>query len=70
MAQEPKTGIAAVDAAVMRAMELGLQFPPQLSRWKLLAWAAEELDLQRRDPTAYARDGFRKVFEEHFPATK
>ena len=66
MAEQPKVGIDKVDAIILRAIELGLQFPPAVSRWKLLAWAAEEADLERRNPTEYARDGFRRVFLDHF----
>ena len=63
---EPRTGLSEVDKLILRAQELGLKFPAEVKRWELLNWAASALELQRRDPTAFARDGFRKITKEHF----
>ena len=63
----PSTGLTEVDKLIMRAQELGLAFPADVKRWQLLNWAAEALELQRRDPTAFTRDGFRSITKEHFP---
>ena len=64
---EPRTGLSEVDKLIMRAQELGLKFPAGVRRWELLNWASESLELQRRDSTAFARDGFRTITKEHFP---
>lgn len=64
---EPRTGLNEVDKLILRAQELGLKFPTDVKRWHLLNWASEALELQRRDSTAFARDGFRKITKEHFP---
>lgn len=62
-----KTGIDAVDRMLLRALDQGLMFPPSTSRWRLLAWAAESAELERRNPTDFQRAGFRRIFQEHFP---
>lgn len=71
MAQPPlKVGIAEVDKLVMLAIEQGLTFPPAGARWKVLAWAAEAMELRRTDPARFARDGLRAVHAAHFgPST-
>ncbi len=63
----PTVGLREVDKLILRAQELGLKFPDDVKRWQLLNWASESLELQRRDPTAFTRDGFRKITKEHFP---
>lgn len=63
----PAVGLKEVDKLIMRAAELGLNFPADVKRWQLLNWASESLELQRRDSTAFARDGFRNITKEHFP---
>lgn len=63
----PSSGLNEVDKLIMRAAELGMGFPADVRRWQLLNWASEALELQRRDSTAFARDGFRKITKEHFP---
>ena len=62
----PSVGLKEVDKLILRATELGLTFPAEVKRWQLLNWASEALELQRRDPTAFARDGFRNITKEHF----
>jgi len=66
MPEAPKAGIEQVDKLILKALDEGLQFPPAATRWRLLAWAAEELELQRNQPTDFARGGFRRVWEEWF----
>ena len=63
----PSAGLKEVDALILKAVELGLAFPLGVKRWELLNWASEALELQRRDSTAFQRDGFRKITMEHFP---
>lgn len=63
----PSTGLNEVDRLITRAQELHLAFPADVKRWQLLNWASEALELQRRDSTAFARDGFRRITKEHFP---
>ncbi len=63
----PSVGLREVDLLILRAAELGLAFPPDVKRWVLLNWASAALELQRRDATAFARDGFRNITKEHFP---
>lgn len=63
----PSSGLNEVDKLILRASELGLAFPADVKRWQLLNWASEALELQRRDATAFARDGFRAITKEHFP---
>jgi hypothetical protein len=63
----PAVGLIEVDKLILRAVELGLKFPPDVKRWQLLNWAASALELQRQDPTAFARDGLRKLTREMFP---
>ena len=63
----PSVGLNEVDKLIMRAQELSLGFPADVKRWQLLNWASEALELQRRDPTAFARDGFRNITKQHFP---
>jgi len=66
MATPAKIGIEEVDKLVLKALDQGLQFPPTTPRWRFLAWAAEELELQRQLPTDFARGGFRRIWEEYF----
>lgn len=63
----PNAGLKEVDKLILKAAELGLGFPADVKRWQLLNWASEALELQRRDSTAFARDGFRAITKEHFP---
>ncbi len=63
----PTVGLTEVDRLITQAGELSLTFPPGVTRWQLLAWAAEALDLQRRDPTDFQRGGLRRITERHFP---
>lgn len=63
----PSVGLKEVDALILKAVELGLGFPDGVKRWQLLNWASEALELQRRDSTAFQRDGFRNITKEHFP---
>lgn len=65
----PTVGLTEVDTLITRAGELQLSFPPNVTRWQLLAWAAEALELKRQNPTAFERDGFRQVTRRHFPTT-
>ena len=62
----PTVGLTEIDTLILRASEQGLAFPADVKRWALLAWAAEELELQRNQPTDFARGGFRRVWEEWF----
>lgn len=62
----PPIGIAEVDKLILAAIEQGLTFPAGGARWKVLAWAAEALELRRTDPARFARDGLRQVHEAHF----
>jgi len=66
MATTPRAGIEQVDKLILKALEQGLQFPPTAPRWRLLAWAMQELELERQFPTDYARGGFRRVWDEWF----
>ena len=66
MAANPRIGIEQADRLIERALEQGLVFPASASRWRLLAWAAEELDFQRTNPTDWERGGFRRIFNEWF----
>jgi len=65
-AQPPRIGISEVDKLLMLAIEQGLAFPPASARWKILAWAAEAMEMRRTDPARFARDGLRQTHEEHF----
>lgn len=65
----PTVGLTEVDRLITRAIEQGIAFPPDVKRWALLAWAAEALELQRQNPTAFARDGLREISRRHFPTT-
>jgi hypothetical protein len=65
----PNVGLTQVDQLILRASELNLQFPADVKRWALLAWAAEALELQRTDPRAFERDGFRALTRRHFPTS-
>lgn len=62
-------GISEVDKLILLAIEQGLSFPVATPRWKILAWAAEALELRRTDPARFARDGLRQVHSDHFGAT-
>lgn len=66
----PKSsGIAQADELMLKALDMGLQFPPTVSRWHVLAWAAEELELRRNNPTDFDRGGFRRVWDAWFGPT-
>jgi hypothetical protein len=66
MASTP-TGITEVDRLVTQAIEKGIKIPNNAPRWQILAWAAELMDLQRRDPVAADRDGWRDVSRSYWP---
>lgn len=61
-------GISEVDKLIMLAIEQGLSFPAGQPRWKILAWAAEAMELRRTDPAKFQRDGLRTVHAAHFGA--
>lgn len=63
----PGTGLTEIDRLILRAAELGLRFPPLVTRWQLIAWAAEALQAQRQDPQAFARGGLREITKRAFP---
>ena len=63
----PHAGLTEVDRLILKAAELGLKFPADVKRWQLLNWAAEALELQRRDATRFERDGLRELTKQHFP---
>lgn len=65
----PTVGLTEVDKLITRAIELGLTFPPGVTRWQLLAWAAESLDLKRSNATEFERGGFTLITRRHFPTT-
>lgn len=65
----PSAGIAEVDRIILLAADAGFSFPVGVQRWQLFAWAAESLELQRNDPTAFTRGGFKDVTRRHFPTT-
>lgn len=67
IAPPARVGIAEVDKLILAAIEQGLTFPVATPRWKILAWAAEALELRRTDPARFARDGLRAVHAAHFP---
>lgn len=63
----PTVGLTEVDRLVTTAIEQNLKFPPGVTRWQILAWAAEALELKRTDPTKFQRDGLREVTRRNFP---
>lgn len=63
----PSSGLTEVDRLIMKTAERGLVFPPDVKRYQLLAWAAEALELQRRDPADFERDGLSRITRQHFP---
>ena len=70
MAIDPPTvGLREVDRLILQAMENGTTFPPGVARWQLLSWAAEALSERAIDPKAWARSGFRKITNDHFPGS-
>lgn len=64
----PRVGLAEVDKIILLALEKKLTFPPGTSRWRILAWAAEALEMKRNDPARFARDGLRELHAQHFPS--
>jgi hypothetical protein len=66
----PRVGLAEVDKIILLALEKQLTFPVGTSRWRILAWAAEALELRRNDPARFARDGLRDLHAQHFPSQK
>lgn len=63
----PSSGLTEVDRLILTATHRGLAFPADVKRYSLLAWAAEALELQRRDPADFDRDGLRRITRAHFP---
>ena len=64
---EQQTGLTEVDSLLLTAKHRGLNFPAAVTRWELLAWAAQALELKRTNPASFERDGLRELTERLFP---